>query len=162
MISAFLLSSCDGWTRKIQLSWPMVDQVAAGEKLDIDGVYRLLTTSPYTDGFKSGLRWGGIEIDSIAEPSICRIDRGRVICVKDMVVKSGSVLVRDLKKIDQFRYEGIRIIPTSETEFYETKTTFLLSGGGELVEEIEVPENTPTFDKPLITGFRFILIEKTN
>lgn len=150
-----MLASCDGCTKKQQLSLPTVDQVPPGQRLDIDGLYVVEVVSPVGETIK----WLRGNQDSTTNRSKVRIEKGRVICVEDAAISSGVVFTKNLRKTDQYHYRGTRLISTGDNGFYETGTTLLKVENGGLIETIEERKDKPFWQKPVVNSMRYYLVE---
>lgn len=79
-----------------------------------------------------------------------RIDAGRVIVVDGPSVKPGTVLIKDLRRVDDTRYEGTRLVGWGRG----TRTTLRLISPTELVEHVEPPD----WDILLVRDFRWRIV----
>jgi len=135
--------------------------VSPSKATDIDGLYAMQVSTPFIEGAKMGYKANKVNVDSLAKKSTCRIDRGRIIVIEDILIKPGSVMVKNLKKIDENRYKGIRIVPTSESAMYETNTVLYRTENNGLIEEVEVPKDKRFWEKPLASSMRYYLLESS-
>jgi len=153
--------NCSGCYKQ-KLSFPTEDSVPPSTVSDIDGLYATEASSPYIEGTKWGNKLNKMNIDSLTKKTTCRIDRGRIIVIEDILFKPGAVIVKNLQKIDENRYKGKRIIPTGETSMYEANTTFYKTQNKGLIEEVEVPEEKRFWEKPFAGSFRYYLLESSS
>lgn len=140
LLASGLLASLTGCQmEKVGLGLPDSGAVLPGQTLPIDGVWKTATDSGFGE-FK------------------VRIDRGRIIVLDNRMLKTGSVLVKDLKQVDGYRYTGTRLIGEG-TKYYETHTTLELVSESELLEHIERKEGKGFWDSPLVFDLRYTKLE---
>lgn len=115
LVAVCLLSVLFASCFRTSLGNPSEDEVAAGQALPLDGYAEILPNA-----------WG-------SSPAKVRIDHGRVIAVDGDVFVPGTVLITDLRQVDETRYVGSRLFAGQKFD-----TNLRLISKTEIVETIDL------------------------
>lgn|GEM_PF-5825082 len=135
---------------------PHKDDVTPGKKkLNIDGLY--LFTNDFSEDFAKGFKAGSGGLDISGKETI-RFDKGIAYLVNSKIFSPGSVFIKNIKKIDDYSYEGIALIGDSK-KFYEYKIS-IYKNGDDLVSKTHIPDGISSDKKPFIEDLKYYRIKE--